>query len=78
MIDLQVLDFNRENTMGKINPLVIGDFTVEKPVIQGGMGVGISLHRLAGAVAKAGGAGSYFRGADRFSGAGFRGESFGG
>ncbi len=43
--------------MGKINPLVIGDFTVEKPVIQGGMGVGISLHRLAGAVAKAGGVG---------------------
>lgn len=43
--------------MGKINPLVIGDFTVEKPVIQGGMGVGISLHRMAGAVAKAGGVG---------------------
>ena len=38
-------------------PLVIGDLTVEKPVIQGGMGVGISLHRLAGAVAKAGGVG---------------------
>lgn len=43
--------------MGKIKPLIIGDFTVEKPVIQGGMGVGISLHRLAGAVAKAGGVG---------------------
>ena len=43
--------------MGKMKPLVIGDFTVERPVIQGGMGVGISLHRLAGAVAKAGGVG---------------------
>ncbi len=43
--------------MGKIKPLIIGDFTVERPVIQGGMGVGISLHRLAGAVAKAGGLG---------------------
>ena len=40
-----------------LKPLVIGDLTVEKPVIQGGMGVGISLHRLAGAVAKAGGVG---------------------
>lgn len=43
--------------MGKIKPLVIGDLIIEKPVIQGGMGVGISLHRLAGAVAKAGGLG---------------------
>lgn len=43
--------------MGQIKPLVIGDRVVEKPVIQGGMGVGISLHRLAGAVAKAGGIG---------------------
>ena len=43
--------------MGQITPLVIGDLVVEKPVIQGGMGVGISLHGLAGAVAKAGGLG---------------------
>lgn len=43
--------------MSKIKPLVIGDLVVEKPVIQGGMGVGISLHKLAGAVAKAGGMG---------------------
>lgn len=43
--------------MGKLNPLVIGDLIVKNPVIQGGMGVGISLHRLAGAVAKAGGVG---------------------
>ncbi|HJB08183.1 MAG TPA: nitronate monooxygenase family protein [Candidatus Enterocloster faecavium] len=43
--------------MIEMKPLVIGDLTVEKPVIQGGMGVGISLHRLAGAVAKAGGVG---------------------
>lgn len=38
-------------------PLVIGDLIIEKPIIQGGMGVGISLSSLAGAVAKAGGLG---------------------
>lgn len=43
--------------MSKLKPLIIGDLVVEKPVIQGGMGVGISLHRLAGAVAKEGGVG---------------------
>lgn len=43
--------------MSNFKPLVIGDLKIEKPVIQGGMGVGISLHRLAGAVAKAGGMG---------------------
>ena len=36
-------------------PLVIGDLVVEKPIIQGGMGVGISLSSLAGTVAKEGG-----------------------
>ena len=36
---------------------MIGDVKVEKPVVQGGMGVGISLSSLAGAVAKAGGVG---------------------
>ena len=43
--------------MEELKPLVIGDLVVKKPIIQGGMGVGISLHRLAGAVAKAGGMG---------------------
>ena len=43
--------------MGQIKPLIIGDLVIQKPIIQGGMGVGISLHRLAGAVAKAGGLG---------------------
>ncbi len=43
--------------MSNYEPLVIGDLVVEKPVIQGGMGVGISLSGLAGAVAKAGGLG---------------------
>lgn len=35
----------------------IGELVAEKPIIQGGMGVGISLSSLAGAVAKAGGIG---------------------
>lgn len=41
----------------KLNPLVIGDLTARIPVIQGGMGVGISLAGLAGAVAAQGGVG---------------------
>ena len=32
-------------------PLVIGNLTARIPVIQGGMGVGISLSSLAGSVA---------------------------
>lgn len=41
----------------KIKPLKIGDLTADIPVIQGGMGVGISLSGLAGAVAACGGVG---------------------
>lgn len=37
--------------------LVIGDLVARVPVVQGGMGVGVSLSSLAGAVAKAGGVG---------------------
>lgn len=40
-----------------IKPLVIGDLTAEVPVMQGGMGVGVSLSGLAGAVAAEGGIG---------------------
>lgn len=40
-----------------LKPLVIGDLTARAPIIQGGMGVGVSLSRLAGAVAKEGGIG---------------------
>lgn len=43
--------------MEEIKPLIIGDLTASIPVIQGGMGVGISLSSLAGAVAKEGGIG---------------------
>ena len=46
----------RGSAMG-IKPLKIGNLTVEKPIIQGGMGVGVSLGNLAGAVAKEGGIG---------------------
>jgi len=40
-----------------MNPLKIGNLTIPVPVIQGGMGVGISLSGLASAVANEGGAG---------------------
>ena len=41
----------------KRNGFQIGGLSVSRPLIQGGMGVGISLSGLAGAVAAAGGVG---------------------
>ena len=38
----------------KLNSLIIGDLEAKVPIIQGGMGVGVSLSSLAGAVAKEG------------------------
>ena len=38
-----------------LKSLQIGDLTIKLPIIQGGMGIGISLHRLAAAVANEGG-----------------------
>jgi nitronate monooxygenase len=43
--------------MGKLPELRIGDLTVRLPIIQGGMGVGVSMAGLASAVAEAGGVG---------------------
>lgn len=40
-----------------LEPLVIGDITIEYPIIQGGMGVGISRSHLAGSVSANGGLG---------------------
>ncbi|MFW5752138.1 MAG: nitronate monooxygenase, partial [bacterium] len=40
-----------------MNPLHIGDLTIPIPIIQGGMGIGISLSGLASAVANMGGIG---------------------
>ena len=40
-----------------LKPLKIGNLVAKHPVIQGGMGVGVSLSSLAGAVAKVGGIG---------------------
>jgi len=40
-----------------MKPLKIGKYTIEKPIIQGGMGVGISWDKLAGNVSKEGGLG---------------------
>lgn len=41
----------------KLKPFKIGKYTIEKPIIQGGMGVGISWDQLAGSVSKEGGLG---------------------
>ena len=46
-----------DRSMDKMEPLIIGNLSASIPVIQGGMGVGVSLSRLAGAVAKEGGIG---------------------
>jgi nitronate monooxygenase len=40
-----------------VKSLKIGKYNIQKPIIQGGMGVGISWDRLAGAVSKQGGLG---------------------
>lgn len=40
-----------------IKPLTIGNISARLPIIQGGMGIGVSLSNLAGAVAKVGGIG---------------------
>lgn len=41
----------------KLTPVAIGDLNLKIPIIQGGMGIGVSLSRLAGSVAKEGGMG---------------------
>lgn len=38
-------------------PLKLGDLTIPMPIIQGGMGIGVSMHKLAAAVANEGGVG---------------------
>lgn len=43
--------------VNKVNGIVVGDKKSKYPIIQGGMGVGVSLHRLAGTVAAEGGIG---------------------
>lgn len=43
--------------MNELSPLKIGTLTAKLPIVQGGMGVGISLSGLAGAVAREGGVG---------------------
>ena len=39
----------------KISPLQIGNLEIKVPIIQGGMGIGVSLSGLAAAVAEEGG-----------------------
>jgi nitronate monooxygenase len=46
-----------ERTMYEPPPLTIGDITIPIPIIQGGMGIGVSMAGLASAVAKSGGVG---------------------
>lgn len=51
------MEHHMEKEYAGLRPLTIGPYTAKRPIIQGGMGVGISLSSLAGAVAKAGGIG---------------------
>ncbi len=50
-------EMNTVEYKSKLKELRIGDKIAKLPIIQGGMGVGVSLSRLAGAVAKEGGVG---------------------
>ena len=47
----------KENINLKLKPLTIDDLTARIPIIQGGMGIGVSMSSLASAVANAGGIG---------------------
>lgn len=49
--------FDQERIMTKLPKLVMGDLTLELPIIQGGMGVAVSKASLAGAVSSEGGLG---------------------
>ncbi|MBF0142885.1 MAG: nitronate monooxygenase [Magnetococcales bacterium] len=44
-------------SLSPLPPLRIGDYTIPVPIIQGGMGIRVSAHRLAAAVGNEGGAG---------------------
>ena len=59
MTNINIKMQNNMNTqyIQTVKPLRIGDLVASVPVIQGGMGVGISLSSLAGAVAAEGGVG---------------------
>lgn len=61
----------------KIKPLKIGELTAPFPVIQGGMGVGISLSHLAGTVAACGGVGILSAAQIGFREEGFEKDSIG-
>lgn len=60
-----------------LQPLVIGDLVAKVPIIQGGMGVGISMSGLAGAVAKEGGIGIISAAQPGFLKPGFEQEQIG-
>lgn len=45
------------SNLNSMKPLIIGDKVAKIPIVQGGMGVGVSLSSLAGAVAREGGVG---------------------
>ncbi len=61
----------------QLKSLKIGDLEAPIPVIQGGMGVGISLHKLAGSVAKEGGIGIISTAQIGFREPGFDGDPIG-
>ena len=54
---MSFINRNGKNNGVRMNPLIIGNLTAKLPIIQGGMGVGISMSSLAAAVANEGGIG---------------------
>jgi len=57
VIDKEELEGKLPSKFLKLPALKIGNFTARIPIIQGGMAVRVSLHNLAGSVAKEGGVG---------------------
>lgn len=57
IVDKEELNQKKQNISSKLPPLKIGNKIVPIPIIQGGMAVRVSLHNLAGNVAKEGAVG---------------------
>lgn len=59
----------------EVKALKFGGLTAKRPIVQGGMGVGVSLSSLAGNVAKCGGIGTISGVHPRLQRGGFQGKS---
>jgi nitronate monooxygenase len=57
-LSIKIIDYKNNGDLMKLNELKIGNLTAKIPIVQGGMGIGVSLSNLAAAVANEGGIGT--------------------